>query len=93
MKKYMIPMTTCVASNLLTSRAAARHMLTQHSGVVIFLTGTPSKGVAPGLAAAGTAFGAVEGIVKSLIGLRYKDQRMDIQNISIDIHIVLNMQS
>jgi hypothetical protein len=32
-EKYMIPMTTYVTSNFLTSRAAARHMLTRHSGV------------------------------------------------------------
>ena len=50
-QKFMIPMTTYAASNFLTARAAARHMLKRHSGVVIFLSGTPSKGVAPNLAA------------------------------------------
>jgi hypothetical protein len=34
----MIPVTTYVGSNFLTARAAARHMLTRHSGVIIFLT-------------------------------------------------------
>lgn len=65
-EKYMIPMTTYVGSNFLTARTAARHMLTRHSGVVIFLTGTPSKGVAPNLAAAGTAYGAVEALTRCL---------------------------
>lgn len=41
-------------------------MLTRHSGVVIFLTGTPSKGVVPNLAASGTAFGAVEALTRCL---------------------------
>jgi 3-oxoacyl-[acyl-carrier protein] reductase len=65
-EKFMIPITTYTASNFLTSRAAARHMLTRHSGVIIFLTGTPAKGVAPNLAAAGTAFGAVEALTRCL---------------------------
>jgi 3-oxoacyl-[acyl-carrier protein] reductase len=37
-EKFMIPVTTYVGSNFLTARAAARHMLTRHSGVIIFLT-------------------------------------------------------
>jgi 3-oxoacyl-[acyl-carrier protein] reductase len=65
-EKFMIPITTYTASNFLTSRAAARHMLTRHLGVIIFLTGTPAKGVAPYLAAAGTAFGAVEALTRCL---------------------------
>jgi 3-oxoacyl-[acyl-carrier protein] reductase len=65
-EKFMIPITTYTASNFLTSRAAARHMLTRHSGVIIFLTGTPAKGVASNLAAAGTAFGAVEALTRCL---------------------------
>jgi 3-oxoacyl-[acyl-carrier protein] reductase len=65
-EKFMIPMTTYTASNFLTARAAARHMLTRHLGVVLFLTGTPSKGVAPNLAASGTAFGAVEALTRCL---------------------------
>jgi 3-oxoacyl-[acyl-carrier protein] reductase len=65
-EKFMIPMTTYVASNFLTSRAAARHMLAQHSGVIIFLTGTSSKGVNSNVAAAGTAFGAIESLTRCL---------------------------
>jgi 3-oxoacyl-[acyl-carrier protein] reductase len=64
--KFMIPLTTYVASNFLTAKAAARHMLLHNSGVIIFLTGTPSRGVAPNLAAAGTAFGAVEALTRCL---------------------------
>jgi 3-oxoacyl-[acyl-carrier protein] reductase len=65
-EKFMIPLNTYVVSNFLTAKAAARHMLPHNSGVIIFLTGTPSKGVAPNLAAAGTAFGAVEALTRCL---------------------------
>lgn len=65
-EKFMIPLTTYVASNFLTARAAARHMLPSHSGVIIFLTATPAKGVAPHVAAGGTAWGAVEALTRCL---------------------------
>jgi 3-oxoacyl-[acyl-carrier protein] reductase len=65
-EKFMIPLTTYVVSNFITAKAAAHHMLPHDSGVIIFLTGTPSKGVAPNLAAAGTAFGAVEALTRCL---------------------------
>jgi 3-oxoacyl-[acyl-carrier protein] reductase len=65
-EKFMIPLTTYVVSNFLTAKAAARYMLPHNSGVIIFLTGTPSKGVAPNLAAAGTAFGAIEALTRCL---------------------------
>lgn len=59
-------MTTYGESNFLTSRAAACHMLAQHPGVIIFLTGTPSKGVNSNVAATGTAFGAIESLTRCL---------------------------
>jgi 3-oxoacyl-[acyl-carrier protein] reductase len=65
-EKFMIPITTYTASNFLTARGAARHMLTRHSGVVIFLTGTPSKGIAPNTAVVGTAYAAVEALTRCL---------------------------
>jgi 3-oxoacyl-[acyl-carrier protein] reductase len=65
-EKFMIPITTYTASNFLTARGAARHMLTRHSGVVIFLTGSPSKGIAPNTAVVGTAYGAVEALTRCL---------------------------
>jgi 3-oxoacyl-[acyl-carrier protein] reductase len=65
-EKFMIPLNTYVVSNFLTAKVAARHMLPHNSGVIIFLTGTPSRGVAPNLVAAGTAFGAVEALTRCL---------------------------
>jgi 3-oxoacyl-[acyl-carrier protein] reductase len=65
-EKFIIPLNTYVVSNFLTAKVAASHMLPHNSGVIIFLTGTPSKGVAPNLVAAGTAFGAVEALTRCL---------------------------
>ena len=63
-QKFLIPMNTYVASNFLTARAAARHMLTRHSGVILFITATPSSGVAPHISAIGTAMGALEAMMR-----------------------------
>ena len=65
-EKSMIPLNTYVASNFLTARAVTRYMLPYNSGVIIFLTATPSKGVAPNRAAAGTAYGAIEALTRCL---------------------------
>jgi 3-oxoacyl-[acyl-carrier protein] reductase len=63
---FMRYMNTYTASCFLTARAAARHMLTRHSGVVIFLTGALSKGVAPNFAGVGAAYGAIEALTRCL---------------------------
>ena len=65
-EKFMIPMTTYVASNFLTAKAAGHHMLPRHSGVIIFLTATPVRGGFPHVAAAGAAWGAVEALTRCL---------------------------
>jgi 3-oxoacyl-[acyl-carrier protein] reductase len=61
--KFLIPLNTYVASNFLTARAAARHMLPRHSGVILFITGTPSRGI-PQTSAIGAAMGALEAIMR-----------------------------
>jgi NAD(P)-dependent dehydrogenase (short-subunit alcohol dehydrogenase family) len=40
-EEFMVPLATMVKSRFVTSRAAARHMIKQHSGVIIFVTGSP----------------------------------------------------
>jgi NAD(P)-dependent dehydrogenase (short-subunit alcohol dehydrogenase family) len=62
-EKFLIPMNTYVASNFLTARAAARHMLPRHSGVILFITGTPAMGI-PNTSAIGTAMGALEAMMR-----------------------------
>jgi NAD(P)-dependent dehydrogenase (short-subunit alcohol dehydrogenase family) len=65
-ERFMLPIDTIVASLFITARSAARHMGREGSGVLIFLSGTPSQGVAPNTSAIGAAFGAVEAMTRSL---------------------------
>jgi 3-oxoacyl-[acyl-carrier protein] reductase len=61
----MLPMTTIVRSQFITARAAARHFVRAGSGVIVFLTATPSQGLA-NTAAIGAAYGAIESLTRSL---------------------------
>lgn len=63
-EKFLIPMNTYVASNFLTTRAAARHMLPRRSGVILFVTASPSMGIAPHISAIGAAMGALEAMMR-----------------------------
>jgi 3-oxoacyl-[acyl-carrier protein] reductase len=65
-EEFMVPMITVVKSHFITARAAARHMVKQHSGVIIFLTGSPARGHVEGATAIGTAFGAIESLTENL---------------------------
>ena len=62
---FMLPMTTILRSQLITARAAARHFVKAGSGVIVFLTATPSQGLA-NTAAIGAAYGALESLTRSL---------------------------
>jgi 3-oxoacyl-[acyl-carrier protein] reductase len=64
-EKFLLPISTIVASNFITARAAAHHLLRQGAGVVVFLSGTPSQGTA-NTTAIGAAFGALESLTRSL---------------------------
>jgi len=46
--EFMAPLTTIVRSHFITARAAARHMVRQKSGVIIFVTGSPARPHVPG---------------------------------------------
>jgi 3-oxoacyl-[acyl-carrier protein] reductase len=63
--KFMVPISTIVTSQFITARSAARHMRVQGSGVIMFLSGTPSRGTA-NTVAIGAAFGALESLTRSL---------------------------
>jgi 3-oxoacyl-[acyl-carrier protein] reductase len=65
-EEFMVPLTTVVKSQFITARAAARHMVKQHSGVIIFLTGSPARGHVEGATAIGAAFGAIETLTENL---------------------------
>jgi NAD(P)-dependent dehydrogenase (short-subunit alcohol dehydrogenase family) len=64
--QFMLPTDTIVKSNFITARAAARHMVQQRSGVILFVTGSPARGHVPGATAIGAAFGALENLTENL---------------------------
>ena len=61
---YAQPVVTVVRTTFLTSRAAARHMIRQGSGVILFFGGYGDP--APNLGGLQVAFGAVEAFRRSL---------------------------
>ena len=63
---FMVPLSTMVRSRFITARAAARHMIKQHCGVIIFVTGSPARAHVPGATAICAAFGAIETLTENL---------------------------
>jgi NAD(P)-dependent dehydrogenase (short-subunit alcohol dehydrogenase family) len=62
-EEFMVPLATMVKSRFITSQAAARHMVKQHSGVIILVTGSPARPHVPGATAIG---GAMENFTANL---------------------------
>jgi len=65
LEHFMLPLSTLVQSEFITARAAARSMVQQHSGVILFITASPARGLA-NVSAIGAAFGAMESLVRCL---------------------------
>ncbi|MBA0088483.1 MAG: SDR family oxidoreductase, partial [Acidobacteria bacterium Pan2503] len=65
-EEFMVPLATMVKSRFITARAAARPMIKQRSGVIIFVTGSPARAHVPGATAIGVAFGAIENLTQNL---------------------------
>ena len=65
-EEFMVPLATMVKSRFITARAAARHRIKRHSGVIIFVTGSPARPHVPGVTAIGAAFGAIENLTANL---------------------------
>jgi NAD(P)-dependent dehydrogenase (short-subunit alcohol dehydrogenase family) len=65
-EEFMVPLTKVAKSHFITARAAARRMIEQQSGVIIFVTGSPARGHVPGATAIGAAFGAIETLTENL---------------------------
>jgi NAD(P)-dependent dehydrogenase (short-subunit alcohol dehydrogenase family) len=65
-EEFMLPATTVLKSHFITARAAARRMVEQRSGVIVFVTGSPARGHVPGGTAIGAAFGAIETLTENL---------------------------
>ena len=64
--EFMAPLEKVVKSHFITARAAARHMIKQKSGVILFVTGSPARPHVPGATAIGAAFGAIENLTGNL---------------------------
>jgi 3-oxoacyl-[acyl-carrier protein] reductase len=65
LEQFLLPLSTMVPSQFITARSAARHMIQQHSGVILFVTAVPARGI-PNSTAIGTAFGAMESLLRCL---------------------------
>jgi 3-oxoacyl-[acyl-carrier protein] reductase len=55
-----------LTSQFITACCAARRMVAQGSGVIIFLTGSPARPHIPGSAAIGAAFGGIENLTRQM---------------------------
>jgi NAD(P)-dependent dehydrogenase (short-subunit alcohol dehydrogenase family) len=55
-----------LTGQFITARCAARRMVAQGAGVVIFLTGSPARPHSPGTVAIGAANGAIENLTRSM---------------------------
>jgi len=64
--EFFVPLVTMLRSRFITARAAARPMIKQRSGVIIFVTGSPARAHAPGVTAIGAALGAMESLAENL---------------------------
>jgi NAD(P)-dependent dehydrogenase (short-subunit alcohol dehydrogenase family) len=65
-EEFMVPVDTVLKAQFITASAAARQMLRQGSGVIIFLTGSPARPHTPATAGIGAAFGAVENLTRHM---------------------------
>lgn len=64
--EFMVPVNTVLKANFITASAAARQMLKQGSGVIIFVTGSPAKPHTRATSGIGAAFGAIENLTRSM---------------------------
>jgi 3-oxoacyl-[acyl-carrier protein] reductase len=65
-EEFMTAVDTVLQSQFITARAAARRMLEQGSGVIVFLTGSPARPHTPGTVGIGAAFGAIENVMRTM---------------------------
>lgn len=63
---FMLPLQTIVASQFLTARSAARHMLERRRGSIVLLSASLSGSFIPMMAGITAACGAVEAMMRSL---------------------------
>ncbi len=66
LEHFLLPLSTLVPSQFITARAAARHMVRQRSGVILFVTAGLDMTKTPNVTAIGAAFGAMEALFRCL---------------------------
>ena len=66
LEQFKLPLSTLVPSQFITARAAAHHMIQQHSGVILFVTAGLDMTKTPNVTAIGAAFGATESLFRCL---------------------------
>jgi 3-oxoacyl-[acyl-carrier protein] reductase len=66
LEQFLLPLSTLVPSQFITARAAARHMVRQRSGVILFVTAGLDRTKTPNVTAIGAAFGAMEALLRCL---------------------------
>jgi NAD(P)-dependent dehydrogenase (short-subunit alcohol dehydrogenase family) len=63
---FALPITTYTQANFLTARSAARRMVARRSGVILTITGTPSRMAFPNVGGNAPAFAAVAALSRTL---------------------------
>ena len=66
LEQFLLPLSTLVPSQFITARAAARHMVRRHSGVILLVTAGLDMTKTPNVTAIGAAFGAMEALLRCL---------------------------
>ncbi|MDQ2714243.1 MAG: SDR family oxidoreductase [Chloroflexota bacterium] len=66
LEQFLLPLTALVPAQFITARAAARHMVRQHSGVILFVTAGLDMTKTPNVTAIGASFGAMEALFRCL---------------------------
>jgi NAD(P)-dependent dehydrogenase (short-subunit alcohol dehydrogenase family) len=65
-ERFILPVTTYMTSHFLTTRAAARRMVPQGSGVILTLTATPARLAAPLTGGMAPAWAGIEALTRTL---------------------------
>ena len=63
---FALPIDDAMRTQFLTTRAAARHMVTQGSGVIMAITATTARQVIPEVGCTGVRFDAIESLCRQL---------------------------
>ena len=63
---FLFPIVTWASTQFLTARAAARHMIKRHAGVILILSASPARLAIASTSGFGVACAAIEGLSRTL---------------------------